>query len=246
MLCYDFDLKYKYEEKNDLINFYYNIFNLRRYIKINLYNFKVEKKKSLFKKKKNNNDIVEFPLSDNADIDIFAAKYRQILEKYDPVNINTFNDLLQVIDNFASFISFLKESHQLFPMISIDINEEKDVKILEIKDIEIRIENTTIPNPAKSGSFILDMIDGTDNSKYITTYQISRYGESHKYITGEEPNFKTIEDKIKFIKTTDTIMDDIYRFIKECITDMLTFNTDLDYKIISNNLARGKIYVRKY
>lgn len=248
MLFYNSEFKWEDEIKDsDLINFYYNLYNLRRYIKVKLHDMVIEPpKKSLFSKKTIETPAIELPM-ENTDIDILAAKYRAILEKYDPKNIRSFADLLTLIDEFSDFVLFLHRVHQPSPFISIEAKENKSIKYLSINDIEIEIEYSMIPNPSKSGSLILDMIDGNDN-KYIITYHITRYGKTSKYITGESPIFKNSEELINFIKMTDIIIDKMFRYIVECVVDMIdfvSFNGEPDYKIISDNLTKGKIYVRK-
>ena len=259
MLYYNSELKWEDSKKdNILIDFYYNMENLRRYIKTNkkaITDSATPIKKSIFNIKQSDDKEV---LLQNENLDIFASKWRSILQKYDPNNIDNVSDMLTLISEFTDFILFLDKIHTNRDITGIEAKEENDTKYINIYSVEVYIQSSVIPKPSKSGSIILDMIDGSsEDDKYVSIYKISKFDHTYKFISGDcNPTFRTVEEKILFVKATDIILNEMYNYMKDIFIGMislytgygnnkLSFYTDDDSKIISENLARGIIYVRK-
>ena len=243
MLYYNSDCSWENisDGKNDLINLYYNLIQVKRFVMYNRYaffnNYGFENKSFSFFKKKTNNDI-ELPIPN---LDIIAANYRIILDNY---NLNTINDLDTLFTRINDFTDFILFLNKIDRVNKCEASEKESTKSLTIGKFKIDIESTVIPKTDKYGSILLNMLDGIDN--YISIYSIYVYDElKYKIVSGEEFVFDNIEDKILFTRYTDNLINSMYIEIRDTMADMVDFNDTLDYKLISDNLAKGKIYVRK-
>ena len=249
---------------NELINLFYNVYNLSRrilcdydtYINEGIVlkeSFKLFKKKPKFKE--GTIAVINMPKEEttkvqlNIDLDIISSYYRKILEKYNPKNITELSEFLKLVDEFVDFNLFLQKYFRYFTRFYNNTNEfiitdGETGKDIDIKDrlYHINIKLTSITNLNRSsGSIILDMMDNID--KYITIYTVSEPARniSYRYISDENPKM-SFEEKMFISQVSDYIMNQMYTTIKKSIEAILKFPTDKDKNIISDDLARGKLY----
>ena len=146
---------------NDIINLYLNIRNICRYIKSNNVPIK-HHKRSLFSKE-SKYDYID--LKDIFDMERVSYYYRQILERFDPANINDLETFFKRVDEFSDFAYFLQHLYNKICIKDFEVEGLTQPKVIKYKGSEIRIETSAIEQFGKSGSVILDLLDNKNKWK---------------------------------------------------------------------------------
>jgi len=233
---------------SEIINWYYNLYNLGRYIEAHKREYiKKEAEKwdaNPFHKHKL---MPSFDLGKYIDLDIISSHHRNIMSIFDVNNISSISDFLKSIDEFTDLVLFilrLKNDAELKFMAphmnSFNILEKNNKKIFSKGNLKVEIEISSITK-GSSGNVILDMLEG-NKDKYITLFTITICDKVYTFISDEKPDF-TPEDKIMLSTFCDATMEYVHKSMCELTAFLIKKYYGSDIELISNNLSRGKIYV---
>lgn len=207
-----------YTDDNDIANLYLNIRNICRYIKGNKVPIK-RHKRSLFSKEKEYDYI---DLNDTFDMERVSYYYRQILERFDPANINDLDTFFKRVDEFSDFAYFLQCLYSKIVLEDFVVEGLTQPKVIKYKNSEIRIETSAIEQFGKSGSVILDLLDNKNKSdKYLTFYELRLPAFNRKFVSGETDTKLTYEEKVVISDYTDNLSLYMYQSINKFLLEYI-------------------------
>lgn len=247
MLFLEDEFKWTDEVKDsEIINWYYNLYNLGRYI--NVHKDEYIKKEteiwnsSIFNKKK---PLPSFDIGKYIDLEIVSSYHRKILSMFDPNTVTSLSNLLKSADEFTDLMLFIQRTRNDDEKSIISVEEEKNKKSLIINtrlELSLDIKLTAI-NKSSSGNVILDMLE-SNKDKYVTMFTLTIDCKDYSFISDEDPKLTT-EEKMILTKAGDRLLTIMHNTICEKTSKLINVRNyePTDSELISTNLARGKIYV---
>ncbi len=233
-----------YTDNNELADLYLNIRNINRYIKSNSISIS-HHKRALFSKEVSYDYI---DLTNIFDMERVSYHYREILNRFNPNNINDLDDFFKRLDEFSDFILFLEDLYGKCDIrdFTVKVSSNNEVKDITFKDSHIIISSSVIEQIGKSGSVILDLLDNKNKSdKYVTFYNLILPSLNKKFISGETDTKLTYKEKILISDYTDNLSLYMYKYIIITIASLLQSDNKCMLYKVSNYLEKGIILVNE-